>query len=79
MRDRIKELADQAGFMQTWFSESGDDCETELRKFAELIVEECTNILRKEMYRLDTKPGSEVSAQTMETAQSLIKRVMEYK
>ena len=24
--------------MDGWFSESGDDCETELKKFAELIV-----------------------------------------
>lgn len=42
-------------------------------KFAELIVQECTNMLRAEMYRLDAIPGREVSAQTMETAQVLIK------
>jgi hypothetical protein len=38
MNERIKELADAAGFMDSWFSESGDDCERELKKFAELIV-----------------------------------------
>jgi hypothetical protein len=38
---RIKELAEQAGFMDYWFSESGDDCERELKQFAELIVREC--------------------------------------
>ena len=27
--------------MDSWFSESGDDCEQELKKFAELIVQEC--------------------------------------
>jgi hypothetical protein len=41
MNERIKELAEQAGFMHSWFSESGDDCERELKKFAELIVAEC--------------------------------------
>ena len=41
MNERIKELAEQAGFMDSWFSESGDDCERELKKFAELIVKEC--------------------------------------
>jgi hypothetical protein len=41
INERIKQLADVAGFMDSWFSESGDDCEQELKKFAELIVEEC--------------------------------------
>jgi len=41
MNERICELADEAGFMDSWFSESGDDCERELKKFAELIVAEC--------------------------------------
>jgi len=40
MNELIKKLADEAGFME-WFSESGDDCERELKKFAELIVKEC--------------------------------------
>ena len=29
--------------MEAWFSESGDDCEREIKKFAELIVRECGN------------------------------------
>jgi len=41
MNERIRELADEAGFMDSWFSESGDDCERELKKFAELIVRQC--------------------------------------
>ncbi len=41
MNERIKELAEQAGFMEAWFSESGDDCEREIKKFAELMVKEC--------------------------------------
>jgi hypothetical protein len=44
MNERIRELAEQAGFMEAWFSESGDDCEREIKKFAELIVEECAKI-----------------------------------
>jgi hypothetical protein len=44
MNERIRELADDAGFMDSWFSESGDDCERELKKFAELIIEECARI-----------------------------------
>ena len=44
MNENIKELAEQAGFMDSWFSESGDACEKELRKFAELIVKEILNI-----------------------------------
>jgi len=46
MNERIKELADEAGFMDSWFSESGDDCERELKKFAELIVRECCDQVR---------------------------------
>jgi hypothetical protein len=43
MNERIRQLAEQAGFMDSWFSESGDDCEQELKKFAELIVRECAS------------------------------------
>ena len=45
MNERIRELADEAGFMDSWFSESGDDCERELKKFAELIVRECADFV----------------------------------
>ena len=44
MNEKIKELAEQAGFMDGWFSESGDDCEQELRNFVELIVNHCLGI-----------------------------------
>ena len=44
MTARIKDLAEQAGFMEAWFSESGDDCEREIKKFAELIVRECARV-----------------------------------
>ena len=59
MNERIKELAEQAGFMDYWFSESGDDCERELKKFAELIVEECIGCARgaglRGQRRIDTR------------------------
>ena len=44
MTARIKDLAEQAGFMEAWFSESGDDCEREIKKYAELIVRECARV-----------------------------------
>jgi len=49
MNERIKQLADEAGFMDSWFSESGDDCERELKKFAQLIVAECMRLNSKEL------------------------------
>jgi len=39
----IAQLAEEAGFMQTWFSESGDNMENEIRKFAKLLIEELAN------------------------------------
>ena len=50
MNERIKQLADEAGFMDSWFSESGDDCERELKKFAELIVRDCVDVGIKDFY-----------------------------
>jgi len=44
MNDKIESLAEQAEFMDSWFSENGDDCETEIRKFAELIINECVQV-----------------------------------
>jgi len=59
MNERIRQLADEAGFME-WFSESGDDCERELKKFAELIVREC-------MDTIDPKTGTKwIKDQTQE-------------
>ena len=44
MNERIKQLAEQAGFMEAWFSESGDDCEREIKKFADIIIRECAQV-----------------------------------
>lgn len=46
MNERIKQLAEEAKFMDSWFSESGDDCEKELRKFAELIINDCIDLVK---------------------------------
>lgn len=43
-----------------------------MEKFADLIINECINVLRTETIRLDSIPGRELSAQTMELAQILI-------
>lgn len=44
MNEKIKQLAEEAGFTEGWFSESGDDCEREIKMFADLIVRECIGI-----------------------------------
>ena len=50
MNERIKELAIQAGFFyedykDIWYLEyHNETCEEELKKFAELIVQECVGI-----------------------------------
>lgn len=44
MNDRIKELAEQAGFVEGRFSESGDNCELKIKKLIELTVLECSAV-----------------------------------
>tara|TARA_R110000868_G_scaffold382823_2_gene649474 strand:+ start:123 stop:437 length:315 start_codon:yes stop_codon:yes gene_type:complete len=39
--NKIEELVIQSGFMKFWFTQSTEDCEKELCKFAELIIKEC--------------------------------------
>ena len=59
MNQRIKELAEQAGFINSQFSESGDDCKQELNRFAKLIVQECVNQCRQEWYDLNNADPKE--------------------
>lgn len=49
MNNKIEQLAKEAGFMDTWYSESGDDCETELKKFAELILKEAMRNIEEQI------------------------------
>ena len=44
MNDRIKELADQAGFGMAWLNEGPED-KLNLKKFAQLIVQECVTVV----------------------------------
>lgn len=45
-----------------------------LRRFAFAIVDECREVLKKEMQRLDQIPGREISAQSFDAAHLLIKK-----
>lgn len=75
MSERIKELIKQSTHIQGPTPYNPLSFEVfDKEKFAELIVRECADTLQVEMYRLDAIPGREVSAQTMETAQVLIKK-----
>ena len=63
MNERIRELAEQAGFMvdrsgriMICFTSDGD---SEVKKFAELIVKECCQYLNKEAERLYALSASE--------------------
>lgn len=79
MNQRIFELVEKAELYQpgelmtNWDEEDYVVSPEELKKFAQLIIQECASVLHTEMYRLDALPGREVSAQTMETAALLIK------
>ena len=82
MNERIKELAEQAwdstrdeigSFVDDGGEVNWDFLHTYDKKFAELIVRECADVLVAEMNRLDGLDRV-VSAQTMDTAQILIKQ-----
>ena len=47
--EKIGELAEQAGFMDGWFSESGDDCGLQLMLFTKLIVKECMDVVENQV------------------------------
>ena len=87
MNERFKELAVQAGLFSArpkggktrvllayHPSTNGEiaDPDQQLEKFAELIIQECADILKEQAHQYDLMVGREVSAQTMETAASLI-------
>lgn len=47
--EKVGELAEQAGFMDGWFSESGDDCGMQLMLFTKLIVKECMDVVENQV------------------------------
>ena len=49
MNNKIEQLAEKAGFMDAWYSESGDDCKTELEKFAKLIIKDTIRTIENEI------------------------------
>ncbi len=59
MNERIRELAIQAGFFyedykDIWYLEyHNETCEEEVKKFAELIIRECCDVLQTETIRHD--------------------------
>lgn len=59
MNERIKELAEQAGFGEQWFEEHPTGCSLPkplmLKEYTELIVRECA-----EVARLNTRVDSKV-------------------
>jgi hypothetical protein len=74
MNKRIQELMPRPDLVQDSAIPLKFYSEIQMEEFAELIVRECANSLRTEMYRLDAIPGREVGAQTLDTAQLLIKK-----
>jgi hypothetical protein len=72
MNQRIDELMMQSGArLDAWGRVDLDDFQ--YKKFAELIVRECADVLIAEMNRLDGLDRV-VASQTMDTAQVLIKQ-----
>ncbi len=67
MTDKIEELAEQAGFVDSWFSESGDDCETEIKKFAELIMVECLASVYTEVQIIATHKEAKYITEKLKT------------
>jgi hypothetical protein len=72
MNKKINELAERANIeKRPNISGNGWDYtifEFQLEKFANLIINECINVLHTEQDRLDTIPGREMSSQGMELA-----------
>jgi hypothetical protein len=60
MKERFKELAEQAGLYDFVYEAMGID--EEMQKFAELIVQECISALEEKIYRSIDSDGDEVWA-----------------
>ena len=45
MNERIRELAEQAGYNPVWSTKADKEEHFDLEKFAELIIQECVNVL----------------------------------
>jgi hypothetical protein len=78
MNERIQQLAEQAGFMDSWFSESGDDCEQELKKFAELIVKECLLIVEPTQHHQAFAQGYLGDVEGLELLDNKVKQIKQH-
>ena len=54
MNERIKQLAEQAGFENGHQDRNGNSLSNELEKFAELIVKECADIAKHHVMNIST-------------------------
>jgi hypothetical protein len=61
MNERIKDLAEQAGYEKDMFGIGHWDM-PECKKFAELIVAECISTLEEKIYRSIDNEGDEIWA-----------------
>lgn len=78
MNERIKELIAQATTKEDYYPAGCNgypeyQYDFNKEKFAKLLINECADVLVKEMNRLDSQDRV-LSAQTMDTAQVLIKQ-----
>ena len=79
MKQRIKELADQAGFKtfagpDIWAADSDDEgrVDTELNKFVELLVAECAKVINADI-EYQIKDGVISNVHGLNQARNLIK------
>lgn len=59
MNERIRELAEQAGFENGHQDRNGNSLSCELEKFAELIVRECADIAKLHVMNISTYADAE--------------------
>ena len=71
MNTKIKEIAYRVKLLDDdgW---STSNLSRDVEKFANLIINECIDVLHAEQDRLDSIPGREMSAQGMELAKMFI-------
>ena len=77
MKQRIKELADQAGFKtfagpDIWAADDEGRVDTELNKFAELLVAECAKVINADI-EYQIKDGVISNVHGLNQARNLIK------
>jgi hypothetical protein len=72
MNDKIRELAEQAGFENGHQDRNGNSYSYELEKFAELIVRECLS-LSSDLYPFDAMDAAGVGAKSQYGSAALLR------